>query len=71
MNSVKIKRLNLYSIEAIKNIREALETKISIAFLDETTKKFKKTLAEFNDFIREIEDEEREFEENYNSYIEQ
>ena len=61
----------MLSNEAIENIRKALETKISIAFLDETTKKFKKTLSEFNDFIREIEDEEREFEENYNSYIEQ
>ena len=63
--------IEILSNEAIKNIREALETKISIAFLDETKKKFKKTLAEFNDFIREIEDEERELEENYNSYIEQ
>ena len=63
--------IEILSNEAIKNIREALETKISIAFLDETKRIFKKTLAEFNDFIREIEDEEREFEENYNSYIEQ
>lgn len=63
--------IEILSNEAIENIRKALETKISIAFLDETTKKFKKTLSEFNDFIREIEDEEKEFEENYNSYIEQ
>ena len=36
--------VEILSNEAIKNIREALETKISIAFLDETKKKFKKIM---------------------------
>lgn len=47
----------MLSNEAIENIREALETKIGIAFLDETRIKFKKTLSEFNEFICDIEDE--------------
>lgn len=47
----------MLSNEAIENIREALETKIAIAFLDETKKRFKKTLTEFNEFISDIEDE--------------
>ena len=47
----------MLSNEAIENIREALETKIGIAFLDETRKKFKKTLIEFNELVCDIEDE--------------
>ena len=37
-------RLKMLSNEAIENIREAIETKIGIAFLVETREKFKKTL---------------------------
>lgn len=47
----------MLSNEAIENIRNALETKVGIAFLDETRFKFKQTLDEFNEFICDIEDE--------------
>lgn len=47
----------MLSNEAIQNIRDALETKIAIAFLDETRVRFKKTLSEFNEYICDLEDE--------------
>ena len=46
----------MLSNETIENIIDALETKIAIAFLDETRVKFKKTLSEFNEFICDLED---------------
>ena len=47
----------MLSNEAIENIREALETKISITFLDETRQKFRETLIAFNEFVCDVEDE--------------
>lgn len=47
----------MLSNETIENIIDALETKIAIAFLDETRVKFKKTSSEFNEFIYGLEDE--------------
>ena len=45
----------MLSKETIINIREALEIKIQIAILDETKEKFNKTLTEFDEFVKSIE----------------
>lgn len=66
----------MLSNKSINVINGCLE--ITLAFTRGTTegaekarKDIAETIKEFNEYITEIEDEQREFEENYNSYIEQ
>lgn len=66
----------MLSNKSIDVIKICLETTLAITRgTTEGAKKARKditeTIKEFNEYITEIEDKQREFEENYNSYIEQ
>lgn len=66
----------MLSNKSIDIIRLCLSTTLAITRGDtegaeKARKDIAETIKEFNEYITEIEDEQREFEENYNSYIEQ
>lgn len=57
----------MLSNKSINIINRCLELTLAIT----KDKDIAETIKEFNEYITEIEDEQREFEENYNYYIEQ
>lgn len=66
----------MLSNKSIDVIKICLETTLAITRgtaegAEKARKDIAETVKEFNEYITEIEDEQREFEENYNSYIEQ
>lgn len=66
----------MLSKKSIDVIRICLQTTLAITRgttegAEKARKDIKETIKEFNDYIAEINDEQREFEENYNSYIDE
>lgn len=66
----------MLSNKSIDIIKICLETTLAITRgttegAEKARKDIAETIKEFNEYITEIEDEQKEFEENYNSYIEQ
>ena len=59
----------MLSNRSIDVIKICLETTTEGA--EKARKDITETIKEFDEYITEIEDKQREFEENYNSYIEQ
>ena len=66
----------MLSNKSIDIIKICLETTLAITRgttegAEKARKYITETIKEFDEYITEIEDKQREFEENYNSYIEQ
>lgn len=66
----------MLSNRSIDVIKICLETTLAITRgttegAEKARKDITETIKEFDEYITEIEDKQREFEENYNSYIEQ